>query len=122
VFGAAWQHDGAAVGDKPVGRGTCFVVVGIIVELPFCTRPVCLPAVSGRRPAHQTMTCLHAVGVESQAPGHDVRRDVRDEPPVVGGIGLQPVQRHRGTVRCGAWRRRSRSSDERGRSSSPSTG
>ena len=43
VFGAAWQHDGAAVGDKPVGRGNCFVVVGIIVELPFLPRPVCLP-------------------------------------------------------------------------------
>ncbi|MBS2531613.1 transposase [Catenulispora sp. NF23] len=46
VFGAAWQHDGAAVGDKPVGRGTCFVVVGIIVELPFLTRPVCLPVMA----------------------------------------------------------------------------
>ncbi|MER5917173.1 transposase [Streptomyces sp. NPDC001982] len=43
VFGAAWQHDGAAAGAKPVGRGTCFVVVGIVVELPFLTRPVCLP-------------------------------------------------------------------------------
>jgi hypothetical protein len=43
VFGAAWQHDGAARGPKPVGRGTCFVVVGIVVELPFLTRPVCLP-------------------------------------------------------------------------------
>ena len=43
VFGAAWQHDGAARGDKPVGYGVCFVVAGIIVELPFLTRPVCLP-------------------------------------------------------------------------------
>jgi hypothetical protein len=43
VFGAAWQHDGAARGDKPVGYGVCFVVLGIIVELPFLTRPVCLP-------------------------------------------------------------------------------
>jgi hypothetical protein len=42
-FGAAWQHDGAARGDKPVGYGVCFVVMGIIVELPFLTRPVCLP-------------------------------------------------------------------------------
>ena len=25
VFGAVWQHDGAATGPKPVGRGTCFV-------------------------------------------------------------------------------------------------
>lgn len=46
VFGAAWQHDGAAIGDKPVGRGTCFVAVGIIVELPFLTRPVCLPVMA----------------------------------------------------------------------------
>lgn len=43
VFGAGWQHDGAARGDKPVGFGTCFVVLGLIVELPFCTRPFCLP-------------------------------------------------------------------------------
>ena len=46
VFGAAWQHDGAAVGVKPVGRGTCFVVVGIIVDLPFLARPVCLPVMA----------------------------------------------------------------------------
>ena len=46
VFGAAWQHDGAAKGAKPVGRGTCFVVVGIVVELPFLTRPVCLPVMA----------------------------------------------------------------------------
>ncbi|MEV6674801.1 transposase [Streptomyces sp. NPDC051162] len=46
VFGAAWQHDGAAKGPKPVGRGTCFVVAGIVVELPFLTRPVCLPVMA----------------------------------------------------------------------------
>jgi hypothetical protein len=46
VFGAAWQHDGAATGPKPVGRGTCFVVVGIVVQLPFLARPVCLPAMA----------------------------------------------------------------------------
>jgi hypothetical protein len=40
VFGAAWQHDGAARSQKPVGYGCCFVVAGIIVELPFLTRPV----------------------------------------------------------------------------------
>lgn len=46
VFGAAWQHDGAARGTRPVGRGTCFVVLGIVVELPFCARPVCLPVMA----------------------------------------------------------------------------
>jgi hypothetical protein len=43
VFGAGWQHDGAARGKDGIGFGVCFVVVGIIVELPFLTRPVCLP-------------------------------------------------------------------------------
>jgi hypothetical protein len=33
VFGAGWQHDGAARGTDGVGFGVCFVVVGIIVEL-----------------------------------------------------------------------------------------
>jgi len=47
VFAAAWQHDGAAKGPKPVGRGTCFVVVAIVVELPLCSRPVALPVIPG---------------------------------------------------------------------------
>ncbi|MEU0820195.1 transposase [Streptomyces mirabilis] len=40
VFGAAWQHDGAATGPRGVGRGTCFVVLGLVVDLPFLARPV----------------------------------------------------------------------------------
>jgi hypothetical protein len=31
VFGAAWQHDGAATGPRGVGRGTCFVVLGLVM-------------------------------------------------------------------------------------------
>ncbi|MFC5957128.1 transposase [Streptomyces pratens] len=55
VFGAAWQHDGAARGPRPVGRGTCFVV-GLVAELPFLAQPVCLPVMArlwrpGRRRA-----------------------------------------------------------------------
>jgi hypothetical protein len=46
VFGAGWQHDGAAKGPHPVGRGTCFVVLGMIVELPMLSRPVCLPVMA----------------------------------------------------------------------------
>ena len=46
VFAAAWQHDGAAKGPIPVGRGTCFVVVAIVVELPLCLRPVALPVMA----------------------------------------------------------------------------
>jgi hypothetical protein len=39
VFGVAWHHDGAAKGPKPIGFGNCWVVAGIIVELPFLSRP-----------------------------------------------------------------------------------
>ncbi|MDX3228916.1 transposase [Streptomyces sp. ME19-01-6] len=46
VFGAACQHDGAATGPRGVGRGTCFVVLGLVVGLPFLARPVCLPVMA----------------------------------------------------------------------------
>jgi hypothetical protein len=46
VHGAGWQHDGSAPGRRKTGFGTCFVTAGIIVTLPFCTRPVCLPVLA----------------------------------------------------------------------------
>jgi DDE superfamily endonuclease len=53
VFGAAWHHDGAAKGPKPIGFGNCWVVAGIIVQLPFLSRPVCLPVLARLwRPRH----------------------------------------------------------------------
>jgi hypothetical protein len=53
VFGVAWHHDGAAKGPKPIGFGHCWVVVGIVVQLPFLSRPVCLPVLARLwRPRH----------------------------------------------------------------------
>ena len=46
VYGAAWQHDGSAPAKNKLGFGTCFVTAGIIVALPFCSRPVCLPVLA----------------------------------------------------------------------------
>jgi hypothetical protein len=43
VFGAAWQHDGSARGRDGIGRGNCFVILGVVVTLPFLTRQICLP-------------------------------------------------------------------------------
>jgi hypothetical protein len=40
---AAWRHDGSAKGPNKIGRGTCFVVAAIVVDLPFCSRTVALP-------------------------------------------------------------------------------
>jgi hypothetical protein len=37
---------GAAKGPKPIGFGNCWVVAGIIVQLPFLSRPVCLPVLA----------------------------------------------------------------------------
>jgi DDE superfamily endonuclease len=46
VSGACWQHDGSCPARAKVSFGTCFVTAGIVVSLPFCTRPVCLPVLA----------------------------------------------------------------------------
>jgi hypothetical protein len=46
VYGAAWQHDGSSPARNKLSFGTCFVTAGIIVRLPFCSRPVCLPVLA----------------------------------------------------------------------------
>ena len=46
VFGAAWQHDGSSPARNKLSFGNCFVTAGIIVALPFCARPVCLPVLA----------------------------------------------------------------------------
>jgi hypothetical protein len=43
VHGARYQHDGSAKGRDGIGRGNCFVIVGIVVAVPFLSRQVCLP-------------------------------------------------------------------------------
>ncbi|HEV3288595.1 MAG TPA: transposase [Streptosporangiaceae bacterium] len=46
VFGAAWQHDGSSPARNKLSYGNCFVTAGIVVALPFCSRPVCLPVLA----------------------------------------------------------------------------
>jgi hypothetical protein len=46
VYGAGWQYDGSSPSQDKVSFGTCFVTCGIVVRLPFCTRPVCLPVLA----------------------------------------------------------------------------
>jgi SRSO17 transposase len=43
VHGAAWQHDGSAKGRDGIGYGTCFVICGLAVDVPFMDRKVHLP-------------------------------------------------------------------------------
>jgi hypothetical protein len=43
VHHAFWTHDGSAQGKNKIARGNRWAVAGIVVRLPFCTAPVCLP-------------------------------------------------------------------------------
>jgi hypothetical protein len=54
VHGAGWQHDGSSPARDRVSFGTCFVTCGIVVRLPCCTRPVCLPVLARLVPAGKT--------------------------------------------------------------------
>jgi plasmid stabilization system protein ParE len=46
IYGAGWQYDGSSPSQNKLSFGTCFVTCGIVVHLPFCTRPVCLPVLA----------------------------------------------------------------------------
>ncbi|MFN2496440.1 MAG: transposase, partial [Pseudonocardiaceae bacterium] len=46
VWGASWFHDGSATGKTPTGYGHNWVIVAILVRLPFVSRPVCLPVLA----------------------------------------------------------------------------
>ena len=55
VHGAGWQHDGSSPSRNKITFGTCFVTAGIVVALPFRSRPACLPVLArlnipGKRP------------------------------------------------------------------------
>ena len=43
VFAASWWHDGSAAGPKKIGYGNSWVVLAIVVTLPFNKRPIALP-------------------------------------------------------------------------------
>jgi hypothetical protein len=43
VFAALWTHDGSSKMKNSLARGNRWVVAGIVLDLPFCSRPVCLP-------------------------------------------------------------------------------
>jgi hypothetical protein len=46
VHGAGWQHDGSPPAKNKLSYGNCFIVVAILVRLPFCSREVGLPVLA----------------------------------------------------------------------------
>jgi DDE superfamily endonuclease len=65
VHAAGWFHDGSAAGQAKLGFGNNWVVVAIIVNLPFLSRPVALPV-------------LAALAVKGGASKPDLARDLVD--------------------------------------------
>ncbi|WP_204018227.1 transposase [Sphaerimonospora thailandensis] len=47
VWAASWFHDGSAPEAHATGYGNNWVIVAIVVRLPFMTRPVALPVLAG---------------------------------------------------------------------------
>ena len=43
VHAASWFHDGSAQGEKKIGYGNNWVILAIVVQVPFLDRPVALP-------------------------------------------------------------------------------
>src|SRR5215467_11020484 len=43
VWAASWFHDGSAQGPAKTGFGNNWVILGIVVRLPFMSRPVAVP-------------------------------------------------------------------------------
>lgn len=48
VHGAGWIHDGSAPSRNKLAFGHRWVVVGVIVRVPFMSRPLCLPVLCRR--------------------------------------------------------------------------
>jgi hypothetical protein len=66
IHAVGWFHDGSAAGQVKLGFGNNWVVVAIVVTLPFCTRPVALPV-------------LAALAVKGGATKPDLARDLLDQ-------------------------------------------
>lgn len=77
VFAAAWHHDPLGVGRNAIAWGNNWVVVGVLVDLPFLAhRPVCLPILARLWwPGHTPRRLELAVELVTDICGHlDDRR------------------------------------------------
>jgi hypothetical protein len=75
IHAALWAHDGSGRGKDKTGFGNTWVIVAIVVRLPFLTRPVALPVLAalwrGKGTASRTQLALGLVtGLAAVLPGH----------------------------------------------------
>jgi hypothetical protein len=75
---AFWQHDGSRPGPKraQVGYGNNWLIAGIVVDLPFLDRPVCLPvafALVGKDgPSKQALAGQLITAIATALPGRRI--------------------------------------------------
>jgi hypothetical protein len=71
VFGAQWHHDPLAPGRHRIAWANNWVVLGVLVDLPWCPRPVCLPILARLwRPGHTPGRLDLAVELVNLVCGH----------------------------------------------------
>jgi hypothetical protein len=77
VHGAGWIHDGSAPSRNKLAFGHRWVVVGVVVHLPFLTRPVCLPVACRRWKGKGTastvdLACHMITTIAARLPGRTI--------------------------------------------------
>lgn len=77
VYGASWIHDGSAPSRNKLAFGHRWVIVGVIVHLPFMTRPVCLPVACRRwkgkgADSPMDLACRMVEAITARLPGRTV--------------------------------------------------
>lgn len=77
VHGASWIHDGSAPSRNKLAFGHRWVIVGVVVHLPFMTRPVCLPVACRRWKGKGTastvdLACQMIEAVAARLPGRTI--------------------------------------------------
>jgi len=77
VHGASWIHDGSAPSRNKLAFGHRWVVVGVVVHLPFMSRPVCLPVACRRWAGKGTastvdLACQMITAIAARLPGRTI--------------------------------------------------
>jgi hypothetical protein len=77
VHGVSWIHDGSAPSRDKLAFGHRWVVVGVVVRLPFLSRPVCLPVARRRWRGKGTastveLACQIVAAIAARLPGRRI--------------------------------------------------
>ncbi len=78
VAAAAWHHDGSAKGPRKnrVSWGNCWIIAGVVVELAFLDRPVCLPVAFAlwrkAGTSKQVIACRLVTAIATALPGRQI--------------------------------------------------